>query len=63
MAFERHGRPFGLLLIDIDHFEKVNDVWGHEVGDAGLAAVGRTLLLAPQAFRRSALSQQGRGTA
>ncbi len=42
-AFERHGRPFGLLLIDIDHFKKVNDVWGHEVGDAVLAAVGRTL--------------------
>lgn len=31
---ESHGRAFSLLLIDIDHFKKVNDLRGHAVGDA-----------------------------
>ena len=39
----RHQQPLGLLFVDLDHFKKVNDQFGHPVGDQMLAEVGRTL--------------------
>jgi diguanylate cyclase (GGDEF)-like protein/PAS domain S-box-containing protein len=39
----RYGWQFGLLIVDIDHFKKVNDLHGHAAGDAVLACVGSTL--------------------
>ncbi len=36
----RADKPLSLLMADIDHFKKVNDRYGHPVGDAVLAQIG-----------------------
>jgi diguanylate cyclase (GGDEF)-like protein len=37
------GEPIALITIDVDHFKKINDTWGHAVGDQALQAVAAAL--------------------
>lgn len=39
----REGKPFGLLLVDVDNFKKYNDFYGHPQGDLALSAVAEVL--------------------
>ena len=40
---QRDGRIFGIIFIDIDNFKKVNDTFGHDVGDLVLKMVAKKL--------------------
>ncbi|MBK6696160.1 MAG: diguanylate cyclase [Myxococcales bacterium] len=48
----RHSSPLSLLLLDLDHFKQVNDVYGHAVGDLVLSTTAGALA---QTVRKSDL--------
>jgi diguanylate cyclase len=43
-AFKRQGRKMALAMVDVDHFKRFNDIYGHQVGDRVLCGLAGDLL-------------------
>lgn len=46
----RYGKPLSILMMDIDHFKEVNDVYGHQAGDIVLQALCETCKMVLREF-------------
>ena len=42
-ALRADGSPFSLLMLDVDNFKRINDAYGHTIGDAVLRVAGKTI--------------------
>lgn len=38
-----HTHPVALIMLDVDHFKRINDRWGHHIGDEVLIKIADTL--------------------
>ncbi len=39
----RHGKPMSMAMVDMDHFKRVNDTWGHPMGDQVIKTLAHLL--------------------
>jgi diguanylate cyclase (GGDEF)-like protein len=40
---QRSLQPMSMIMVDIDHFKKLNDQWGHEIGNQALVHIARLI--------------------
>ena len=53
------GEPFSVVMLDIDHFKRINDTYGHDAGDEVLVNFVQTIR--PHLDRRHVLIRWGAG--
>jgi diguanylate cyclase (GGDEF)-like protein len=56
-SWTRHQETFAVLLFDIDHFKRINDTYGHPMGDAVLRNIAATV--SPQLRNSDILGRYG----